>query len=151
MLPTGQASWGEIGQGEHELALLGLGTVGFTADLVDAVTDATDFGLGLAGVLTIFSADADVFAEAVALGLQLLALGLGGATLLVERGDLVNNAAVVSATLVEAGFDFVGRLADELDIEHRKRSGYSGRDFRRGKRKRRREMNPCAAIELSRS
>lgn len=109
---------GEVREGEEEIALLGVGGVGFDADFVDAGADAADFGFFGGGVFAVFAADADFFGEAIAVALELLAFGLGGAAGGVDGEDLVDERSERGVAGGEALFDEFGAFAQEADVEH---------------------------------
>ena len=109
----------QVRQAEQHVPLVFVGDGGLTADLLDTLADAAHLGLLLAGVPAVFTADADFFAQPVALGLEMLALGLGGAARGVVGEELVHEGGPFGAAEGEAGFDEVGVFADEADVEHK--------------------------------
>lgn len=108
----------EIGEGEKEIALLGISGISFLADFIDAGADAADFGFFSGSVLAIFAANADFFGESIAVALKLLAFGLGGAARGVDGEDLVDDRCERGVAVGEALFDEFGAFAQEADVEH---------------------------------
>lgn len=109
----------QIGDAEKQIALLHIAGVGFAADFIDAAADAAHLGLDGAGVLAVFLGDADLLADAVAVALQLLALGFGAAALGVDFEHLIDEGSMVAATVGEALFHRFGIFAQQSDIEHK--------------------------------
>ncbi len=108
----------QIWEGQKEVTLLGVGGVGFRADLINALPDAAHFGFLGGGVLAVFATESDFFGEAVAITLQLLALSLGGAAGSIEGEDLIDQSGKRGIAGGETLFDEVGIFAQEADVEH---------------------------------
>lgn len=111
----------EIGNAQQQISLAGIGTVRFDTDLFDSRIDAADFGFDGAGILAVFLGDADFLADAVAVALQLLALGFSRAAGSVDGDQFIHHRGVIAPAIGEALFDQVWVLTDEADVEHRAR------------------------------
>ncbi len=114
----GTGGMGQVRDLEEEAGLAGLGRVGFLADGLDALADATDGGLELGAVLALLLHRPDLLREAVPLALEGLLLGLAGAAAFVARENLVDKAPGLPVAVLEAGLDSFGVFAELADVEH---------------------------------
>jgi len=107
---------GQIGNRQQQGALLLLDLPDRGVERRDLLAHLAGLALDFRGVLAGLLQGADFFGDLLALVLQAVALGDGGATALVELqhgGEIHRGTAAL-----QPGADKLGVLADQLDIEH---------------------------------
>ena len=104
--------------GLEDLQAIGAG-LEFVTDTGHLGHDGVDFGSGVFALGGLAFEHADLFGQAVALGLQLLGAGLDGLALALEGAETLHvQEGLGVLALGQAGQDGVEVLAQQSDVEH---------------------------------
>ena len=103
---------------EKQIALM-LVSLGHTLFKIDnLVADLFHFTFNIFRRVTLRFPGADFFAQTIAIGLQLLQLGLGFATLGIELEQLVDSRRVIAAASRKSFANKIGFLSNQANVEH---------------------------------
>jgi hypothetical protein len=111
---------GEIRDAEQKIALFGVEFGGKASQFLHLVGETLHLGFKRGGVASRFPDCADLLAETVLLGAEILDAGLGFASAGIAGKDLIHQVDVIAGTGAETGLHRSRILAEKSDIKHPK-------------------------------